>query len=122
MAKKILVAEDDTALIKVLTDTLSNAGYDVVQARNGNEALEKIATEKPDMMLLDIIMPEKSGFDVLEELRVKRNSKMPVIIITNLGQKEDIELGKNLQVVDYVVKSDVSLKNIVLKIHQTLSA
>lgn len=121
MNKKILIAEDEHALQKVLVDTLTKAGFTTIVARNGHEALQKFEEEKPDLLLLDIIMPELSGFDVLEQLRVKYDSKIPVIIISNLGEKDDVEMGKNLGVVDYILKSDISLKNLLVKIHHTLS-
>lgn len=122
MAKKILVVEDENALQKVLVDTLTKAGYESILAKNGREALQKFEEEKPDLILLDILLPEVSGFDVLEKIRVEYNSKVPVIIISNLGEKDDVEMGKNLGVVDYILKSDISLKNLILKIHNTLSA
>jgi len=118
---KILVVEDENALQKVLVDTLARGGYKSVIAKNGHEALEKFKKEKPDLILLDIIMPEMSGFDVLENIRVKLNSKVPVIIISNLKEKADVELGINFGVVDYILKSDISLKNLMLKIHKALT-
>jgi len=93
----------------------------VVTVENGSDAVDKFLKEKPDLILLDIIMPGRSGFEVLEEIRVKHNSKVPVIIISNLDQKEDLEMAKNLIITDYVVKSDISLRNLMLKIQQTLS-
>lgn len=121
MAKKILVVEDEKALQKVLVDTLTKAGYESILAKNGQEALQKFEKEKPNLILLDILLPEVSGFDVLEQIRVKFDSKIPVIIISNLGEKDDLEMGKNFGVVDYILKSDISLKNLMLKIHNTLS-
>ncbi len=121
MTKKILVVEDENAIQKILVDTLTRAGYKSILAKNGHEALQKFKEEKPDLILLDILMPEENGFDVLEKIRVKYDSKIPVIIISNLGEKDDVEMGKNLGVVDYILKSDISLKNLLLKIHHTLS-
>ena len=86
MAKKILVVEDENALQKVLVDTLTKAGYESVVAKNGLEALQKFEEEKPDLILLDILLPEGSGFDVLEKIRVKFDSKIPVIIVSILGE------------------------------------
>jgi DNA-binding response OmpR family regulator len=121
MAKKILIVEDEKALQKLLADALTKAGYSSSIAKDGLDALEKFEKEKPDLMLLDIVLPELSGFDVLEKIRIQYNSKIPVIIISNLGEKEDIEMGKNFGVVEYILKSDISLKNLIAKIHQTLS-
>jgi DNA-binding response OmpR family regulator len=121
MTKKILVVEDENALQKLLVDTITRAGYKSTLAKNGHEALQMFEKEKPDLVLLDILLPEMNGFDVLETIRVKYNSKVPVIIISNLGEKEDVDMGKNLGVVDYILKSDISLKNLMIKIHNTLS-
>jgi DNA-binding response OmpR family regulator len=121
MAKKILIVEDEKALEKLLVDTLSKAGYQSIIARGGIEALQKFVEEKPDLILLDIILPEENGFVVLEKIRINHNSKVPVIIISNLGEKEDVEMGKNLGITDYILKSEISLKNLMVKIHNTLS-
>ncbi|MCR4326493.1 MAG: response regulator [Candidatus Roizmanbacteria bacterium] len=121
MIKKILIVEDESAIQKVLIDTLTKAGYKSILAKNSQEALQKFKEKKPDLILLDIIMPGESGFDVLEKIRVKYDSKVPVIIVSNLREKDDVVMGKNLGVVEYILKSDISLKNLMLKIHQTLS-
>ena len=114
---KILVVEDDKFLRLLLEKKLKNENFEVVSAIDGEEALEKIVTEKPDLILLDIILPKKSGFLVLEEINKDENlKKIPVFIISNLGQPEDIERGKNLGAKEYFVKAGLSLDELLKKI------
>lgn len=122
MTKKILVVEDENALQTLLVNTLKKAGYECIVASNGLEALEKFSSKKPDLILLDIVLPEMSGFDVLEKIRVTFDSKVPVIIVSNLKEDDDVEMGNNLGINDYILKSDISLKKLLLKIHHILSA
>jgi DNA-binding response OmpR family regulator len=114
---KILIVEDDKFLRLLLERKLKNEDFEVVTAEDGEEALEKIVTEKPDLILLDIILPKKSGFAVLEEINKDENLKrIPVFIISNLGQPEDIERGKNLGAKEYFVKAGLSLEELIKKI------
>ncbi len=112
MAKKVLIAEDDAPLRNVLEKRVGSVGYEVVTARTGTEAIEKITAQKPDLILLDIIMPEKSGFDVLEEIRLKQHINTPVIVLTNLEQAQDRETGQNLGVAEYLIKSNIHLRDL----------
>jgi len=115
--KKILVAEDDKFLANAYRVKLAKAGFEVIIASNGEEALKGVETFSPDLILLDLVMPVKDGFETLRELRASvKWKKIPVIITSNLGQKEDIEKGKALGA-DYVVKSDVSLDDLIVKIN-----
>jgi len=116
-----MICEDDKALIKVLADMTRKNGFEVVTVEDGSSAVSKFLEKKPDLLLLDIILPGKSGFDILEEIRVKHNSKTPVIIISNLDQDNDKALAKNLGISDYIVKSDISLRTLMSKINQALS-
>ena len=114
---KILIVEDDKFLRLLLERKLKNENFEVISAEDGEEALEKIVTEKPDLILLDIILPKKSGFSVLEEINKDENlKKIPVFIISNLGQPEDIERGKNLGAKEYFVKAGLSLEELIKKI------
>jgi DNA-binding response OmpR family regulator len=114
---KILIVEDDKFLRLLLERKLKNENFEVVAAEDGEEALEKIVTEKPDLILLDIILPKKSGFAVLQEINKDENLKrIPVFIISNLGQPEDIERGKNLGAKEYFVKAGLSLEELIKKI------
>jgi len=119
--KKILLIEDDLSLLKIYGNKLRNSGYDVSVATTGDEGLRKAQVEKPDLVLLDLILPGKDGFMVLEELKKKPETKeSPVIILSNLGQEADIQKGNELGAADYLVKADVSLVDLVEKIKSYL--
>lgn len=115
--KKILVAEDDKFLSNAYKIKLTKAGFEVKIVTNGEEALAEIATYKPDLILLDLVMPKKDGFAVLEEIR---GSSIPIIIASNLGQEEDVKRGLSLGAKDYFVKTDVQLDEIIAKINKYL--
>lgn len=113
---QVLIAEDDKFLRNVLQAKLAAEGFAVHIAADGEEALAAIAAATPDILLLDIIMPKKNGFDVLEALRLKGRPDIPVVILSNLGQDEDVRRGLALGAVDFLVKSDHSLKDVVEKV------
>lgn len=116
---KILLIEDDKFLRTLLERKLRNEGFDVISAIDGEEAMDKIITERPDLILLDIILPKKSGFSILEDLNKDENlKKIPVFIISNLGQQEDIEKAKKLGIKNYFVKAGLSLDALVQKIKE----
>lgn len=115
--QKILVAEDDIFLKKILQTKLNLKGFEVISAINGEETLKKIIEEKPDLVLLDLMMPKKNGFEVMEELKKSHPEiKIPIIILSNLGQESDIERGKKLGAVDYLIKANFSINNVVEKV------
>ncbi len=117
--KKILVAEDDKFLASAYKAKLAKSGFDVIMTSDGIETLEALKTSKPDLILLDLIMPNKDGFSVLEEIEKYDELKsIPVIIASNLGQKEDIDKGMALGAKDFVIKSNMSLDDLVSKINQ----
>lgn len=120
MQKKILIVDDDPALLNVLSSKVKSLNYTVIEAKDGEQALTKFKKEHPDLVLLDIVMPLKSGFEVLEEIRIKQNSKVPVIILSNLAESQDIETGKNLGAADYITKSNLTLKEIMVKINKAI--
>lgn len=112
----ILIAEDDGLLQKVMRTKFEKAGYRVSIAGDGEEALAKMRAEKPALVLLDIRMPKKNGFEVLKE--AKRDpaiAEIPVLILSNLSQDPDIEKGLELGAADYIVKSDLSISDVVKK-------
>lgn len=118
---KILLAEDDKFISRAYVDGLSRAGFQVVLASNGEEAVQKISEEKPDLVLLDVIMPDKNGFEVLESVKqIEELKSIPIIILSNLGQDSDIQKGKELGATDYLIKSNFSIKEVVEKIHKIL--
>lgn len=118
---KILLVEDDPFLSSLLKNRLAKEAFDISVARDGEEALNSLKANKFDLLLLDIILPKKSGFEVLEELRQNPQlEKLLVIIISNLGQPEDVTKGQQLGVVDYFIKAKTSIDDLVIKIKEII--
>lgn len=116
--KKILVVEDDEFLANAYRVKLTKAGFDIRIASDGEVALTLLESFVPDLVLLDLVIPKKDGFAVLEEIRAnKKWQNLPVLIASNLGQKEDIERGMRLGANDFVIKSELSLDEVIKKIH-----
>ncbi len=104
--KKILLVEDDKYLVDIYVTELRKAGFMVKVALNGKEALNKINKIKPDLLLLDIIMPEIDGWQVLRKIKEKAEFKnLKVVILSNLSQKEDIEKAFRSGATKYFVKT-----------------
>jgi two-component system chemotaxis response regulator CheV len=120
--KDILIIEDDTFLSRALTDTFQREGYQVHARTDGEGVMEYIRTHDTiALVLLDLMIPLKSGFEVLEEIKNDAvTASLPVIIISNLSQPHDIEKAKALGALDFIVKSDISLKEIVSRAKQRL--
>ncbi len=117
MAKKILIVEDDKFLRELISQKLVKEGYDIVEAVDGEEGVKKVKEDKPDLVLLDLILPGADGFEVLS--RVKSDPLLvpiPIIILSNLGQKDDIEKGLKLGAVDYLIKAHFTPAEIIEKI------
>jgi DNA-binding response OmpR family regulator len=104
LVKKILIAEDELPLSKALQLKLSKQGYNVVPAYDGQEAFDKLSKEKFDLLLLDLVMPKKDGFELLKDLQANK-IKVPVIVTSNLGQEEDVNKTKQYGVKGYLVKA-----------------
>ena len=103
--KKILIADDRSEVVELVKVTLEGKGYQSIDASDGREALEKIKREKPDLVLLDIVMPKMDGFEVLSKLRKDPKTKdIPIIMLTAKGQKLDQEKGKELGATGYIIK------------------
>ena len=120
--QKIVLIEDDEILSKVLYTELNDAGYSVTQAFDGEAGLAAVRSKKPDLVLLDIILPKRQGFEVLEELKKSLETKdIPVIILTLLGEDEDIKKGLRLGAEDYLVKSSHAVGEIVDKIKRSFA-
>jgi DNA-binding response OmpR family regulator len=111
-SKKVLVVEDEELIAKPLTMKLKLSGFEVKNAYNGEEALEILAKEKFDLIILDLLMPKLDGFGVLTELR-NWGDKTPVVVATNLNQAEDVSRVFELGVSSYYVKADTTLDQIV---------
>lgn len=102
---KILVVDDEPKIVQTLQDRLEMTGYEVIPAYNGREALEKAVESKPDLILLDVIMPEMDGLEMLEALRQKPGCEdIAVIMLTARSQPNDIARAKACNVADYIVK------------------
>jgi len=117
--KKILVVEDETDILDVLTDTFKREGAEVFRAEDGDEGLKIALAEKPDVILLDIIMPKVSGLDMLRDLRKDDWGKaVPVILLTNLSATEEkiIRSIVEYRPVFYLVKSDWKIADVVKKV------
>jgi len=117
MKGKILIIEDDRFLRELMVRKLKMENFEVVEAEDGADGLKKIKEEKPDLVLLDLILPEMDGFEVLEQKRRDEEIKdIPVIILSNLGQKEEIDRGLQLGAKDYLVKAHFSPSEIIEKV------
>lgn len=117
--KKILYIEDETHLRKMLADLMRQAGFEVFEAPDGELGLKIISEEKPDLVLLDLILPKKDGFDILSEMRAKEETKnMPVVVLTNLEEKFDIERTMSYNVRAYWVKTNYKPEEIVEKVKE----
>lgn len=115
--KKILVIEDDPTLNKIYEIKLKSAGFEVIIATNGESGLESAQSFQPDLIILDLLIPRKDGFEVLSEL--KKNGltkKIPVLITSNLGEEDNIEKGMDLGAAQYLVKSNSSITELINKI------
>ncbi|MBU2579172.1 response regulator [Patescibacteria group bacterium] len=120
--KKILLIEDESALQKALGDTLKINGYEMLSALNGQIGLDLAEAKKPDLILLDLILPKIDGFEVLKHLKENPETKdIPVIVLTNLEGIKDVSRVVEMGATTYLVKSDYSLKEIVSKIKEILS-
>lgn len=124
MSYNILLCEDEEFVARSYKRKLELEDFIVHQAHNGQEAIDMIfGPQKFDIILMDLMMPLKTGFEVLTEVIDSNNEsvkKIPIIVASNLGQIADIEEAKKLGAVDFVVKSNISLKELVLKIRQYL--
>jgi len=120
--QKIVLIEDDEILAKVLKEELAGSDFDVLSAYDGEAGLKLVQKEKPDLLLLDILLPKMHGLDVLKILKSKEETKgIPVIALTMLGQDEDIKKGFELGVDDYIVKSQHAVAEIVEKVKSFFS-
>lgn len=114
MAKKlkILIAEDDPFLSKVMNNYLEAGGFEVEKAMDGEEALKKIKNNRYALVLLDLIMPKKTGFEVLKEVK-KKDIKTPILVFSNLSQPEDKAECLKLGAKDFFVKSNMSIDEVI---------
>ena len=118
---KVLLVEDDKMIIDMYTLKFTQEGFDVVTAENGKDAVALALKESPDIVLLDIILPQMDGFTVLKELKSADNTKeTPVILLTNLGQDGDVKKGLELGATDYLIKANYTPSQVVDKVKSVL--
>jgi len=118
---KVLIAEDDRFISSAYKMKLAKEEFEVELAYDGEEAIAKARTFSPDIILLDLIMPKKDGFETLKELKNDPKLKaIPVIVSSNLGQKEDKDKALAIGALDYFVKSDISLSDLIEKIKKSV--
>jgi DNA-binding response OmpR family regulator len=121
--KRILLVEDDTTLADVYQARLELEGFEIQQVNNGEDALSSAISFKPDLVLLDAMMPKISGFDVLDILRnTPETANIKVVMLTALSQPKDKERAENLGVDDYLVKSQVVIGDVVDRVKHHLGA
>ena len=117
MAKKILLVEDEKIMINLLEKKLTQEGYDVRVAVNGEEGLKAMREEKPDIVLLDIIMPKMGGFEVMEEMGKDPVLKeIPIVIISNSGQPVELDKAKELGAKDWLIKTEFDPQEVLEKV------
>ncbi|MEI8337593.1 MAG: response regulator [bacterium] len=118
---KILIVEDEGFLVQALKDNLEAEGYKIDVAMNGEEAMEKANSHKPDLILLDLLMPKKDGFYVIEE--VKKNTELkhiPIIVLSNIGGDTEIKKAIEMGADDYFVKSQHPIEEVIEKVKSAL--
>jgi DNA-binding response OmpR family regulator len=119
--KKILIIEDDRSLQSALVEIISQEGYEVISAYDGEEGLSKLSGSSPDLILLDIILPKKDGYEVLEHIKKDPEKKnIPVLILTNLEETDNVQRALDLGATTFMVKADFSLKDILQKIRENI--
>jgi len=121
--KKILIVEDDSILLSTLVDNLSTEGFEIIKAEDGEKGLAFALDVKPDLILLDILLPKMDGFTLLKKLRENEWGRhVPVIILTNLGSPADI--SQALESMDglkeYLIKTEWEIEDVIARVHERL--
>ncbi|HCR52658.1 TPA: response regulator [Candidatus Kaiserbacteria bacterium] len=116
-AKKVALVEDDPLMSGILATQLISKQFQVISMNDGTKAFERIKAEQPDIVLLDIILPGVSGFDILDQLKRDESTRaIPVLVLSNLGSREDIQRGISLGAEGYLVKANNMVEDIVKKV------
>jgi DNA-binding response OmpR family regulator len=119
--KKILIVEDDRFLANAYQLAFEQKEYQVEVIYDGDEVIPQLDHDKPDVIVLDILLPHRDGFSILEELKASDKFKqIPVLIASNLGQEKDIQKGKELGAAGYIIKSDLSISEVIAKVEGLL--
>jgi len=121
LMKKILFIEDESALQKTFGEVLKQEGYEMISALDGEIGLRLAEAKKPDLILLDLILPKIHGFDVLKKLKQAEGTKhIPVIVLTNLEGMRDVDMALELGATTYLIKAQYSLEEVVEKIKKAI--
>jgi len=119
--KKVLIIEDEDIIIDLLEKKLIQEGYEVSTAHNGEEGLKMVKQIKPDIVLLDIVMPKKSGYEVMEEMNKDPElKKIPIIIISNSGQPVELDKAKELGARDWLIKTEFDPNEVAEKVKKQI--
>jgi twitching motility two-component system response regulator PilH len=120
--KRILLVEDDRFLRKAAEATLRRHGFTVRTAADGEEALQRMQDETPDLVLLDLIMPKMQGFEVLRLMKQNPATKqIPVVVLSNLGQESDVQQALQGGAIAYLIKANLSLQDLVTHVHKFIA-
>jgi|SRR3989344_3033919 len=118
---QILLIEDDVFMIELLARELEAAGMEVALAKTGAEGVKKYDESKPDLILLDLLLPDQNGFETLRQIRRKPHGpEVKVLIVSNVAEEPDMEEAKRLGAIEYIVKSNSTLSEIVKKTEEAL--
>ena len=118
---KILIIEDDTFIMDMYQTKFEMAGFETLKAKDGDKGVKAAKKEKPDIIILDIVMPQMDGFEVLKAIKKDSETKdIPVVLLTNLGQRENIEEGLKLGAADYIIKAHFTPDEVVGKVEKVL--
>lgn len=119
---KILIIEDERVLAKALRDILERSGFEVDVASDGEEGVAKVAASRPDLILLDLILPRLHGFEVLKRIKENPDTKAtPVIILSNLDQGADIDQARQLGAADFLTKAETDINSVLAKVKEHLT-
>jgi CheY-like chemotaxis protein len=119
--KKILIVEDEEIIRDLLKGRLAKEGYEVVAAEDGVEGLEKLSKDKPDLVILDVIMPRMGGFEVMEKMNEDPElKKIPIVVVSNSGQPVELNKAKELGAKDWLIKTEFDPREVVDKVKKQL--
>jgi DNA-binding response OmpR family regulator len=120
--KRILIIEDDEILQKALQEFLASEGFETTSALDGEEGVKAGKENKPDLILLDIVLPKLDGYEVLKAMKSDENTKkIPVVLLTNLGSLSDVQKALDLGATTYLIKADYKLEEVAEKIKEVLN-
>ena len=120
---KVLVVEDDIFMVDLISQALKSDEYTLLLAKNGTEGIEKCQAEHPNLVLLDIILPDQNGFDVLRQIRqMEGGNEIQVIVFSNLSEQNQKDEATRLGAIDYMIKANTSLPEITEKVKSVLES